>query len=227
MPTREELYTAVWTEPLRKLAKRFQVSDSYLARVCDSLTIPRPEAGYWAKKEAGKASPPPLLPPALTGEPTEWLPGGGVHVRRSVPRGKREPTKERPSTHRLIQGAMGDFLKTRRLDNWWDYLRPYRRNLVDVMVSKTGLKDALAFANALFFAIETKGHRVSLIDNNCGAWRRRAFGTGERPVQQDEYNLGDRSWAPGRLTVVHIDGHLVGLALVEVATPNAAAIVTF
>lgn len=224
MPTREELYTAVWTEPLRKLAERFQVSDSYLARVCDSLNIPRPEAGYWAKKDAGKASSPPALRPASAGEPTEWHPGGSVLVRRSMPRVKpareSELPKERPKTHGLIQGAMGDFLKTRRLDNWWDYLRPYRRNLVDITVSETGLKDALTFANALFLAIEAKGHRVSLIDHDYGAWRRRAFGTGENPVQQEEYNSSDRSWAPGRLTVVHIDGHMVGLALVEVATPS-------
>src|SRR5690348_14738229 len=89
MATREELYAAVWTEPLSKLAERFQVSDSYLARVCDSLRIPRPNAGHWAKKDAGKASPPPALPPAQAGEPTEWhLGGGGVLVRRSMPRAK-------------------------------------------------------------------------------------------------------------------------------------------
>lgn len=224
MSTREELYTAVWTEPLRKLAERFQVSDSYLARVCDSLNIPRPKAGYWIKKDAGKASPPPPLPPALAGEPTEWHPGGGVIVRRSVPRVKQarehEAPNARPKTHDLIQGAMGDFLKTRRLDDWWDYLRPYRRNLVDITVSQTSLKDALAFANALFIAIEAKGHRVGLIDHGYGVWRRRAFGTGEKPVQQEEHNPNDRSWAPGRLTVVQISGHLVGLALVEVATPT-------
>lgn len=170
MATREELYTAVWTEPLRKLAERFQISDSYLARVCDSLNIPRPDAGYWAKKDAGKASPPPALPPALAGEPTEWHPGGVVLVRRSMPRAQpareREPKSARPKTHGLIQGAMGDFLKTRKLDEWWDYLRPYKRNLVDITVSQTSLEGALVFANALFLALEAKGHRVGLIDRH-------------------------------------------------------------
>lgn len=124
MATREELYTAVWTELLRKLADRFQVSNSYLARVCDSLNISRPNAGHWAKKDAGKASPAPALPPAQAGEPTEWHPGGGVLVRRSMPRAKperdREPKNTRPKTHGLIRGAMGDFLKTRKLYDWWD-----------------------------------------------------------------------------------------------------------
>lgn len=224
MATREELYAAVWTEPLRKLAERFQVSDSYLARVCDSLNIPRPDAGYWAKKDAGKASPPPALPAAQAGEPTEWQPGGGVLVRRSMPRAKRAtertPRNARPKTHALIQGAMGDFLKTRKLHEWWSYLKPYKLNLVDIKTSQTGLEHALTFANALFLALETKGHRVSLIDRYYGSARRLAFGTGERPVQQKEHDPNDRSWAPRRLTVVHVNGHMVGLAIVEVAEPT-------
>lgn len=35
MAIRDELYEAVWSEPLIKLAKRFDVSGNYLARVCD------------------------------------------------------------------------------------------------------------------------------------------------------------------------------------------------
>ena len=223
MATREELYAAVWTEPLRKLAERFQVSDSYLARVCDSLNIPRPDAGYWAKKDAGKAPSPPALPAVLAGEPTEWQPGGGVLVRRSSPRAKpaTEPSPKSPrsKTHALIQGAMGDFLKTRKLEEW-GYLKPYKRNLVDITVSQAGLEHALTSANALFLALEAKGHRVSLIDRYYGSARRLAFGTGERPVQQKEYDPNDRFWAPNRLTVAHVDGHMVGLALVEVAAPT-------
>lgn len=81
MATREELYAAVWTETSPKLAERFQVSDSYLARVRDSLNVSRPDAGYWAKKDAGKAPPPPALSAARAGDPTEWKLGGGVLVR--------------------------------------------------------------------------------------------------------------------------------------------------
>src|SRR5690554_1111035 len=140
---------------------------------------------------------------------------------RAKPSREREPKSAHPKTHGLIQGAMGDFLKTRKLDDWWDYLRPYKRNLVDITVSQTSLEDALTFANALFLALEAKGHRVGLIDRHYyGVWRRRAFGTGERPVQQEEYNPNDRSWAPKRLTVVDFDGHMVGLAFVEVAAPT-------
>lgn len=85
---------------------------------------------------------------------------------------------------------------------------------------QTGLEHALTFANALFLALEANGHRVSLIDRYYGPARRLAFGTGEQPIQQKEHDPNDRSWAPKRLTVVHIDGQMVGLALVEVAVPT-------
>lgn len=39
MVTREELFEAVWTEPMITLSSRYGVSGSYLARVCDSLNV--------------------------------------------------------------------------------------------------------------------------------------------------------------------------------------------
>ena len=53
--TREELYELVWSTPMIKVAEKFEVSGSYLARVCTELRVPRPERGYWAKLEIGLA----------------------------------------------------------------------------------------------------------------------------------------------------------------------------
>lgn len=61
---REELYEFVWAMPMIKVAGKFQVSGSYLARICTALQVPRPERGYWAKLAVGKASEaPPLMSP--------------------------------------------------------------------------------------------------------------------------------------------------------------------
>ena len=51
--TREALYGLVWAEPMLKVAARFKVSSSYMARICGLMNVPRPERGYWAKL-AGK-----------------------------------------------------------------------------------------------------------------------------------------------------------------------------
>jgi hypothetical protein len=61
---RAALYEKVWSEPMSILAKKYSVSDVYLARVCRLLRVPLPGRGYWAKKSAGKATKkrPPLPP---------------------------------------------------------------------------------------------------------------------------------------------------------------------
>lgn len=55
--SREELYQLVWAQPMTKVAEQFGVSGSYLARVCALMKVPRPERGYWAKLQVGKAPP--------------------------------------------------------------------------------------------------------------------------------------------------------------------------
>lgn len=38
--TRETLYEEVWAEPMTKVAARYGVSSSFLARVCERLNVP-------------------------------------------------------------------------------------------------------------------------------------------------------------------------------------------
>jgi hypothetical protein len=62
--SRDDLYWLVWSEPMTKIAERFEVSGSYLARICTLLNAPGPERGYWAKLAHGNAPPqPPLQAP--------------------------------------------------------------------------------------------------------------------------------------------------------------------
>jgi hypothetical protein len=61
--TREELYELAWTEPMQKLARRLDISDVGLSKVCRRANIPVPERGYWAKLQAGKDTRRPPLPP--------------------------------------------------------------------------------------------------------------------------------------------------------------------
>ena len=72
MVSREELYELVWSMPTTNAAKKYSVSGSYLARICSVLRVPRPERGYWAKLDVGKAPPRPALPEALPGDQLSW-----------------------------------------------------------------------------------------------------------------------------------------------------------
>ncbi|WGU96464.1 hypothetical protein QJQ58_09620 [Paenibacillus dendritiformis] len=51
---RETLYKEVWLAPVTEVAKRYGVSDVAIRKVCQSLDIPTPPVGYWAKLRAGK-----------------------------------------------------------------------------------------------------------------------------------------------------------------------------
>jgi hypothetical protein len=66
--TRLELYQLVWSEPLRRLAQRFGISDVAIAKRCRKSNIPLPGKGYWAKKEAGKQVFQSAIPPRGLGQ---------------------------------------------------------------------------------------------------------------------------------------------------------------
>lgn len=53
---REKLFEENWAEPMTKVAARYDVSSSFLARVCERLGVPRPPRGYWEQLRVGKAA---------------------------------------------------------------------------------------------------------------------------------------------------------------------------
>jgi hypothetical protein len=167
--TREELYLQVWAEPMIKVAARYEVSSNYLARVCEYLNVPRPPRGFWAKLSVGKAPERPPLPTARPGEVLDWAKGDPVpeplRSQSSVDaKGADAAAKpwsaRRQERHELVAGVR-ELFEAGRLSEV-GYLRPFKRNLVDVIVSKPVLTYALDTANELFQALEKRGHRVAL-----------------------------------------------------------------
>lgn len=51
---REKLYKEVWSKPVSKVAKHYDVSDVAIAKVCRKMHIPVPGRGYWAKQQSGQ-----------------------------------------------------------------------------------------------------------------------------------------------------------------------------
>jgi hypothetical protein len=65
--SRNALYDLVWSEPLKTLAPRFEISDVALRKACKRALIPTPDRGYWAKKAAGKRTTKIALPARAPG----------------------------------------------------------------------------------------------------------------------------------------------------------------
>ena len=222
MVSREELYELVWSMPMTKAAKKYSVSGSYLARVCAALRIPRPQRGYWAKLEVGKAPARPALPEALPGDQLFWSQEGDTPaqlVRAEIattaptqPRVRRSVT----GIHGLIQGAKQHYGTGYKVDDG-QLLRPYKRFLVDVTASAAGLDKALSFANDLFNALESAGHRVCLAPSNGSFHRPHMDEHEEQPKsrrQEYPYN-SSHLWTPHRSTVAYLGTVPFGLAVLE------------
>lgn len=217
---RDELYRLVWSEPMIKVAKRYGVSGSYMARVCTLLNVPRPRPGYWAKVAVGRAPPCQPLPDLRPGDPVLW---GNEEQKVLPPRPEVPPPRPaekrvritRHQTHALIRGANAHFENSRTAKDD-EYLKPFKRLLVDVTTSKRGLEKALQLANDLFVALESVGHRVLLA--SAGAQLRRGP-IDEREAAQKPREKWQHSglWAPQRPTITYVGTVAIGLAVVEMS----------
>ena len=217
--SRERLYKEVWSEPMTKVAARYGVSSSFLARVCTRMNVPRPERGYWAKLAVGKAPKQPPLPDARPGDELEWSRDGeSRRVPRPLPQppGKapvrrRRPRTTRPSTHRLLAGAREHFDVARETDD--GYLKPQKKLLLDLVVSKESLTRGLNMVNDLLLALEDRGHRV-VIAPHGESFTRAEVDPREKEEKTQYY---PSLWRPIRPTVVYIGTVAIGLTLFELA----------
>lgn len=202
-----------------KVGERFGVSSSYMARVCTELRVPRPERGYWAKLEFGKVTTRPGLPSAQPGDVTQWIPGVSIGTTQRTAERKRvarPATLHRKSAssdqrHDLLTGVKAHFLKTRENDT--GFLRPFKRLLVDIVVSEKHLDVTLEAADSLFTALSKRGHRVVLASPESRT-RREEVDQREVP-RQNHYHRS--AWSPDRSTLVYVEGVAIGLTLFEMS----------
>lgn len=216
--TRDELYAKVWNEPMLRVAAYFDVSSSYLARVCSELRIPRPPRGHWAKLEFGKESPQPPLPEVQPGDVTVWQQGQMLSSPKPklAPSPKPDAKKHLPirpkpklaANHDLVDGVKPFFLKAR--GGGKELLRPTKKLLVDIMVSESLLDEALETANAIFQKFAEYGYHAMLVTSQGIRWAE----VDEREVPRKGHHHRTL-WSPARPTAVFIGNVAIGLTLFE------------
>jgi hypothetical protein len=209
---------------MTRVAARFAVSGTYMARICTLLNVPRPERGHWAKLAVGKAPPAPPLPEARAGDPLCWTQEGEPRPAARLPATTVTPARRtlgsrlrvpRSGIHGLIRGARTHFEHGRPVDSG-AYLKPYKKLLVDVTASQPCLDRALDFANDLFNALESLGHRV-LIAPAGDHLGRATIDEREAPAQRRQLHQYTGLWCPYRPTVVYVGDVAVGLAIIEMS----------
>ena len=217
--SREKLHEEIWAEPITKVAKRYDVSDSFLVRVCKRLNVPRPPMGYWAKLAAGATLPKALLPKAKPGDEVEWSRNGTAKLEpypppkapESLPIRRIRKLKDRPSKHSLIAEAPMYFKEVRQSRD--GYLKPNKKLMMDLIVSEKSLSRGLELANELYLDLEDHGHHVALA----------TYGRHFNRAPVDEHEQAKRNihysdlWNPGQPTLVFIGTVAIGLTLFEMS----------
>jgi hypothetical protein len=223
MVTREELYALVWSQPMTKVCEQFDVSSSYMARVCTLLNVPRPPRGHWQKLAVGKAGPQEALPEALPGDQVTWNENGGplpperarpVREPNRSPRPLRRPGKPAEDTHPLIRGTLGEFRRSRP-GNRDGYLRPFKKLLPDVIASDATIERALDVASKLYNELEAAGARVVI---GPGDQRWSGMAIDEREVPKDDrqrHYYQSSLWSPMRPTIAFFQDTAISIAVLE------------
>ncbi len=205
--TREELYEAVWSEPIHQLSKALGISDVGLAKVCKKLNVPVPGRGYWAKNRATRKLLRISLPFLEAGQPTEhritqahcgeadrWTRETIQHLAEegvSVPT-LGENTIE-PELHPLLAQYRGMLEKAGLNAGRLRATQP----CLAINVSPSHLERALKIYQNLFSAFEKQGYQVEVL-----------------PPGSDQSSYGYRAAKLSR-TVVKILGVLVAFELNE------------
>lgn len=120
--SRQELYDLVWSEPLKKLAPRFGISDVGLAKACRRIEVPVPERGYWAKVRAGKRADREPLPLRLPGMSDEIRIGPGPSLMDELTRPEDDPRRpvfpeDLPDLATRVRKTVGRVSRSKGLTN--------------------------------------------------------------------------------------------------------------
>lgn len=103
--TRLELYNLVWSEPMRDIAARFEISDVGLAKACRNASIPVPPRGYWNKKKADHRVAPLALPPREPGHSDEVTIGQDRYWHYRKPIDERAPEPSAPVFDEIMESV--------------------------------------------------------------------------------------------------------------------------
>lgn len=167
--SREKLYEEVWAEPMLKVAERYGVSSTALAKTCRKLGVPTPMRGYWAQKAAGQAPRQPRLPAPKVGQKTTLK-----HVRwRSLAAPPRQaPRVENKDSvgsvvvpaalgdpHQLVNASLAK-LRGAAKSARWDAAPDETR--LDIRVTTDALDRAILLMDTLIRELEARAHVVEV-----------------------------------------------------------------
>ncbi len=183
---RDELYRLVWTGPMNKLAASYGLTGPELKWLCNKHEIPTPRAGHWSRVKFGKAVQNTPLPRAsdLSFEVVRFSRApartDGEHAPKLSypvddpelfplidferdPKNRITVSPELTNPHPAIRQTKAALAQSRDYDDRHDQSHPPRPAYnaeVLVAVRANSTSRALRIMDALFRALERRGHRI-------------------------------------------------------------------
>ena len=176
--TRKELYDLVWKNPLSSLAKKYNLSDNGLRKVCKKLDIPLPKNGYWQKIQFNKKVVIDKLPDnnnvetSITlkfRENSETVISGEGNELNQLAKEIKATLKDvllfpekLTKPNQLIIDAKND-LKTKKpsFQHSINGLLNTSVGILNITVSPENVNRALLFMDVFIKAIEKRGHKIA------------------------------------------------------------------
>lgn len=178
--TRQELYDLVWAEPLSQLAKKYNISDNGLRKICLRMKIPLPLYGHWQKIRYGKPVTVLKLRDNYSGKDVIILNEKGseyncsvspltVQTRikkeiESVPDLPLRVPERLTNPDILIINTKNYFEAVSRFDRNRDSYSNYpaKNNVLNIDVSKESMPRALRLLNAVIKLLRARNHDVQI-----------------------------------------------------------------
>ena len=172
---RGDLYEAVWSEPVIKVAARYGITGTGLAKICRRASIPVPPVGYWQRLQHGYAPHRLPLPPLREGtQPVitienprpKLAPSPAVAAQLASEEDARNRIRvaERLARPHPLVRMTAQALRGQKTDTWGMLSRPGREKCLDIRVARESLPRALRIMDALLKALAARGFRASVKD---------------------------------------------------------------
>jgi len=186
---REDLYKRVWTEPVRKLAAQYGISDVGLSKICKKLNVPKPPRGYWAMIASGKQPPQTPLPKLRYGQSSRYV----LQISTAKQQAREESDEarnliiaaEKPENlitvpkrladiHPLVAEMREGFAKDKPGEN--GLIRPLGKFYCDMRVAPGNVNRALRILNTVMKELESRDVEIIIKKDKTPSARFVLFG---------------------------------------------------
>ncbi|MDZ7741197.1 MAG: hypothetical protein U5Q03_05450 [Bacteroidota bacterium] len=171
--SRQQLYDLVWSNSLRSLSKKYNISDNGIRKACTRMNIPLPLMGHWQKVQYGKKVRKRPLPD-YDGKETEIELEIRTEENSSPPlKDLTKEIKNDPSLPTTVPGRLSKpdplietaqtTLEERSKERWSDHgLINTKSGEVNIQVSPQNYRRALRFMDTFIKLIKARGHSIEV-----------------------------------------------------------------